>query len=557
MGLLERLLDVSISGELRPASEIPPAIPSKAPKFATDEAKPPEPAKRPAFSLVKVRAERMRRSFELFARNAWSQIDPAPLVWGRHMSAICTCLQAVTEKKIEQLLINVPPGYAKSLLCSVLWPAWEWARDPSASHMVASYEVNLAMGFSVKTRELVLTQWYQDHFVKGQKFEEWTFKADQDTKAHYANTAQGYRLSLGVGGKGTGYRAKTLVIDDPLKADDAHSAAALEGAIRWFDETMSTRSNDPAWYPKAMICQRLHEADPSAHVLKQGGWEHLNLMAEFDPLRKSVVKAKDGTIIFEDWRKVKGEVLFPERFPAHVLKSLRRKLGSFAASAQLDQSPSPAAGGVIKRAWLTRRWIYPGQSPIEGFECKELPLAFDTIELHCDAAFKNTETSDFVACGVYGKKGPHVFLLDMIWRRMGFVDTIAALLHLRGKWRKISTVAIEDKANGSAIIELFKQKIPGIVPVEPEGGKLARIHASSKWIEAGNFWLPAASAWGNAEEDQQVGDFVEEAASFPMASHDDAIDVTSQALNRMCTDADLAWLENWVAEINLPTAFQT
>lgn len=544
MGLLGELLsftpvDGPVEDPEAPGFESSPSTPQSSENV---------PAPRPAIpDRSKAFAERMRRSFSLFVREAWAEIDPNPLVWGRSMEALCTCLQAVTEGRIDQLLINIPPGLGKSIITSVMWPAWVWTRTPAWSCMVASYEVNLAMGFAVKARELTLRPWYQNNFVVGQFGRAaWTYKADQDLKAHYANTAHGYRMALGVGGKATGYRARVLIVDDPLKAEDAHSSVALETATRWFGETMSTRSNDPADFPKVMICQRLHEADLSAHVLKQGGWQHLCLMMNYDPKRKTKVCAKDGSIVFADWRTEEGELLFPERFPAHVVRALRKSLGSFAAAAQLDQLPSPAAGGVIKRAWLQRRWIYPGAKPIDGVECKELPLVFDTIELHCDAAFKKTDTSDLVACGVFGKKGPHVFLLDMIWRRMGLVGTIAALLSLKAKWRRITTVAIEDKANGPAIIELLKQQIPGVIPIEPEGGKEARIHACSKWIESGNFWLPATSSWGNSDEDQQVEDFVEEACAFPMARHDDAIDVTAQALNRMCTDADTAWLENFV-----------
>jgi predicted phage terminase large subunit-like protein len=497
-------------------------------------------------SLLQVRAERMRRSFSLFVKNAWKEIDPAPLVWGWHLDAMCDCLEAVAKGEVQDLLINIPPGHAKSMIASVLWPAWRWTRTPSWQLLGASYEVGLATRDAVKSRELMATKWFRDHFCTGPSA--WAYKEDQDLKQFYANTKGGHRQSLGVGGKATGYRGDCLLVDDSLKAEDAYSEVKRLEAKRWFSETMESRFNDQKKRERVMICQRLHEDDPPAHLLKQGGWQHLNLPSEFDPENKSIVRRKDGTIVWDDPRTKAGDPLFPAKFPTEVLQKLKQAMGSYAYAAQFLQRATPAAGGVIQRAWLNYRWQFPGQFPIAGVTCKPVPLQFDTIEMFTDAAFKKTEVSDFVFVGVFGKKGPDVYLLDCKWARMGFTETLQAIRDLKGKWRTVSTICVEDKANGSAIIELLKQEMPGVLPIEPTGSKEARIHAASKFMESGNFWLPAEATWfGPDGQTKTVGEFVEEACSFPNAKHDDAIDGTAQALNRMLTNSELGWLERLVS----------
>ena len=484
--------------------------------------------------LARLSAERMRRSFALFVRRAWEHVDPAPLVWNWHLDALCTCLQAVTENRVRQLLINIPPGHAKSLIVSVLWPAWVWSRDPKWSSIFGSYELGLVTRDAVRTRTLVETEWYVSHFRTGSSGDlQWEFADDQNLKKFFKNTLGGARTGTSVG-SGTGYRANALVVDDPISADDAHSEVERVKATRWFFETMSSRFNDQANAVRVVIMQRLHEADLSGEILRRGGFEHLNLPSEYDPKRRSVVRAHDGSIVWSDPRTRAGELLFPAKFSAAVLAQARKDLGSYGFAAQHDQSPSPAEGGLIKRAWFARRYLRPGERPREGYETISLPERFDMIAIVTDAAFKKTETSDRVAILVVGRKGPNLFLLAAKWDRMSFVETLQGIRDLRATWRP-QEIAIEDKANGSAIIELLKQEFPGVIPIEPEGGKEARIMASTSALEAGNVWLPCDLPW--------VDPLIEEAAAFPNGRNDDGIDALAYAINRYLTRSNLSRLE--------------
>ena len=119
--------------------------------------------------------------------------------------------------------------------------------------------------------------------------------------------------------------------------------------------------------------------------------------------------------------------------------------------------------------------------------------------------------------------GADRYLLDQVRGRMSFTETLDAMRGLSSKWPQTTRKLVEDKANGTAVIDVLKKEIPGIIPVEPFGGKVVRAHATTAVAEAGNVYIPAASAcpW--------VMDFVEEMAAFPSGAHDDQVDCYSQA----------------------------
>lgn len=480
------------------------------------------------------------RDFKVFVRHAWGVIDPDPLVWGPHIEHICNHLQAVTEGKIRRLIINIPPGHAKSMLVSVLWPVWVWIRNPAWRALTASYGMELAIRDATKSRALIESEWYVDHFARDWKVDSdksndafyWAMEKDQNAKSFYQNSKKGFRLCLSVGGKGTGFRGDCQIIDDPLNAADAMSKIERLKAIRWLTETMSSRLNNQKTDPKVIIMQRLHEEDPTGFLLAnaRNDWEFLCLPSEFDPSRR--YKTSIGT----DWRTEEGEPLFPEKYPKEILAEIKRPgtgMGSMAYAGQHQQRPAPAEGGMIKREWFSRRWVRRGPEQqnalaMPGVELLALPPKFDELSIFVDAAFKKLEDNDRVAIGVVGRKGPDKFLVDLKWDRMGFVETVQAITDLLEKWdyiQHVNAVCIEDKANGSAVIEVLKARISRIIPIEPDGGKEARVSSVTGELEARNFILPANAPW--------VSDAIEEAVAFPKAAHDDFIDMVAYALLRM------------------------
>lgn len=487
------------------------------------------------------------RSLSSFVKRGWREIDPEPLTWGRHMEVICQHLEAVTAGEINNLIINIPPGHAKSMLVSVMWPAWTWIKRPTWKAMFASHSMDLTNRDMVKRRDLMKSPWYVRWFQDAQQspftVPGWAFAADQDAKSFYKNTKLGEFQGISVG-QGTGRRGDALVIDDPIDAENAFSKVARDAAIRWKTQTMASRFNDALNAQQVLIMQRLHDEDLTGYLLKNepGVWEHLCLMSEFEPKKACTTRTKAGKFFFRDWRTVKGELLFPERFPLAALHGPQGKLGmgSYGYAGQHQQSPAPAEGGIIKRDYFNHRWHLPGQSAWEGIDAHPLPSQFDLYAMFTDAAFKDTATSDRVAIGLFGLKGSKLYLLDLVWDRLSFTETVHAIVDMRKKWTRpphivVSGVYVEDKANGTAVMNVLKDKVPGLVPIEPDGGKEARVIASTPALEAGNVIFPLEAVW--------MADFITEATSFPKASHDDGIDMLAYAIKRLLGEFSQALLD--------------
>jgi predicted phage terminase large subunit-like protein len=477
--------------------------------------------------LKAIAAEEARRRFRDFIPLAWPTAEPSRAFMPNwHIDAIADHLQAVSDGRIKRLLITIPPGHAKSLLVSVLWPAWQWIQNPKWRGIFTSYNGDLAMRDSVRCRSVLASDWYRETFRP-----KWKFAGDQNVKNWFENDQKGFRMAFGVGGKGTGFRGDCLVVDDPLNAKKQHSETALEEVIFWFDQVMSSRLNDPSTGAIVIIMQRLSERDLAAHVLARAGYEHLSLPTEFEPERQTT------TSIGCDRRVKDGELLFPGLFPAAVIAEAKTILGAQGYAAQHQQRPAPAEGGIFKRHWW-RFWQPKGTNlPAirfrdgEGVEHEAVIVTIpDLVEEKIqswDTAFKDLKTSDFVAGEVWARLGGDAYLLDQVHERMDFPATVAAVRNMTLRWPHAETKLIEDKANGSAVIQSLSHELSGIIAVEPHGGKVSRACAVSPRIEAGNVYLPhpAFAPW--------VNDFIEECANFPNGRHDDWVDAMTQALLRL------------------------
>jgi predicted phage terminase large subunit-like protein len=475
---------------------------------------------------AKVDRELATRSLSEFVRQAWSILEPlTPFVPGWHIDAIIEHLEAVTRGQIRNLLINVPPRHMKSLLVSVLWPAWEWILHPERRWLYSSYAASLSIRDSVKCRTLIESPWYRRFW--GDRY---SLASDQNTKTRFDNDRSGYRIATSVGGAATGEGGDRIICDDPHNVQEAESDAIRRGTTDWYDVVMSTRVNDPRTAAKVVVMQRCHQQDLSGHLLEQGGWEHLCLPAEHEGSSRST------SIGFVDPRQIPGELLWRERFGTKEIEALKVSLGSYGAAGQLQQRPSPAGGGIFKRHWF-RYWQPRGANlpPVivrlpDGTEqaivAIEVPAHVDLQFQSWDCSFKDLLTSDYVVGQVWGRLGAMFFLGDQVRARMDCPATVRAVRELFQKWPGTIAKLIEDKANGSAVIQMLAHEIPGLLPVNPQGGKIARAAAVSPLIEAGNVYLPHPlhAPW--------VNDFIEECVHFPNGAHDDQVDAMTQALLR-------------------------
>jgi predicted phage terminase large subunit-like protein len=460
-----------------------------------------------------LKAEKARRKLRTFIEAAWPLVESAPFVPGWHIDAIAEHLEAVKRGQIRNLLITIPPRHTKSTIVSVMWPSWEWIDHPAQRWLFASYAESLSIRDNVRSRRLIQSPWYQEHW--GDRYQ---FAGDQNEKRKMETDRGGHRIAVGTGGSATGEGGDRLVIDDPHNVAEIESAVVRKGTLDWFDQVWSTRANDPKTTAKVIIMQRSHCDDLAGHVLEQGGWEHLCIPAEYEgESRKTVIG-------WSDPRTAEGELLWPERFGSEEIAEAKRTLGSFAYAGQYEQRPVPATGGVWKRQWF------------RFYRRAELPERFDIVVASWDCAFKDVKTSDFVAGQLWGRKRADFYLLDQIHARLDFPATLAAIRSLKTRSRyPVNAVLVEDKANGSAVLAVLRREIPGMIAVNPEGGKEGRAAAVAPMIEAGNVLLPMP------DEQPWTEDTLLEFVSFPAAKHDDRVDATSQAL---------LWLQSKRAALN-------
>lgn len=455
----------------------------------------------------------LRLSLKRFVEKAWGILEPvSTLVWSWHLDLICEYLTLIKDKKfknvcgdLEGIIFNVPPRTMKSLLISVFFPIWVWTTRPSCRFMFVSYSEKLSTQHSVFRRSIIESPWYQKEWSSV-----FSMSRDQNVKSHYENSHRGTMFSTGMQATATGMGGDVLIFDDPLNPEQAISQVEREAVNLRFDTTFRSRINDPATGVKIIIMQRLHELDLTGHVLarERSRWKHVSLPA---------VAPKDEPWKFPRSKKIEnqksGALLWPERLPQSFLDSQRVGMGSWAFNGQYQQTPAPLDGGIIKRQWVR---FY-----------RQLPEKFEFMVQSWDCTFSGGSDNDFVAGQVWGRSGGKYFMLPYrTYDRLDFGPTMAAIKACHAKFPQANAVLIEDKANGPAIISELQKEIGGVIPVNPEGGKLARAQATAPLWESGSIELPDPQLFGCT----WIEDYLHNICTFPKAAHDDDVDATSQAL---------------------------
>lgn len=468
-------------------------------------------------------ADKARSDFFTFFRYyAWPVLEPATYyVDNWHLHAIAEHLQAVSRGEISRLIINVPFRMLKSTLVSQAWPVWEWIEKPSIQYLTASYAKLLSVRDAVNSRRIIESAAFQEAF--GDRFE---MTSDQNVKSFYENSKRGTRIATATDAAGTGFGGNRIIVDDPISSLEADSEVARQRSIEWWKGTAATRFNDASKDAAVIVMQRLHENDLTGYLLSQSGqWEHLVLPMRYSKKRMVyvsgvLVERATDTIRtatgFSDPRTEEGELLCPKRLNEEAVKAIEKDLGTYHTKAQLDQAPTSRGGTIFAR----KDWKY----------YKALP-SMEEVVLSLDASFKDTKSSDYVALQVWGRKGADKFLIKRMREQLGFGATVKAVRTMRA-WAieqkfKLVAVLIEDKANGPAIIDTIKKEIPGVIAIEPEGGKVARAFAIQPEHEAGNIWVP------DPEIDPNIEEFLSETSSFPNVKNDDETDAFTQAVNWM------------------------
>ena len=479
-------------------------------------------------------------SFVEFIKQAWHVIEPGQeYLHNWHIEAIAEHLEAITdemmiddERYYNRLLINVPPGAMKSLLCNVLWPSWEWGprNMPYLRYVCASHAMPLAVRDSVKMRRLVASEWYQTRW--GDRV---TLTGDQNEKIKYETTATGFWQAVAFEGM-TGARGDRVIIDDPHSVSSASSEQKRATTIETFEQAVPTRLNNPDRSAIVVIMQRLHEEDVSGVIIeKQLGYDHIMIPMEYDPDR-----AAPTMLGWEDPRTEKGELMFPARFPKHVVDRDKKIMGTYAASGQFQQLPTPEDGGIIKRKhW--QLWEDPKFPP------------FDYIIASLDTAYTEKTENDPSAMTVWGiwtddpkthatrvmgKNGYHIvrtydekevpprIMLMYAWQQhLEMPELIQKVSDTCQRW-KVSRLLIENKSVGMPVARELRRMYSGRdfgVQLEDPGSidKMARLYSVQHLFEEGLVYCPD-KAWAD--------EVISQCMRFPKAKHDDLVDTVSMAM---------------------------
>jgi predicted phage terminase large subunit-like protein len=444
----------------------------------------------------------LRQDLTTFAARCFGDLNPhTPLARNWHLEVIAVKLTEVRRGKIKRLIINLPPRHLKSSMASVALPAWCLGLDPAAQILCVSYAQDLADKLARDCRAIMMSPWYRRLFPT-------RLAPHRHAVQEFITTRQGYRLATSTGGVLTGRGADLVIIDDPLKPEEALSDAQRRAANEWYDHTLYSRLNDKRHGAIVIVMQRLHEDDLVGHVLAQEEWEIIRFpaIAEADEVHQ--IDTLFGPRCFTRRR---GEALHPNREPLETLDRIRRTVGEYNFAGQYQQSPAPLGGGLVKAEWFKR------------YRQSEVPEQFDRIVQSWDTANKATELSDFSVCTTWGVKGKQLFLLAVFRRRLEYPALKRAVREQQSLFNA-TVVLIEDKASGTQLIqELIGDGCYGVTRYQPSGDKIMRLHAQTAMIENGFVLIPETAPW--------LAEYLHELTVFPRGKHDDQADSTAQFLD--------------------------
>jgi predicted phage terminase large subunit-like protein len=478
-------------------------------------------------TLVEVRAEIRRREIERererlardadairarcstlagFVREAWHVLEPnAKLIWNWHLDAICAHLEAVTDRRLNRLLINVPPGSSKSLIVSVMWQAWEWGPKGlrSLRYLTTSFNDGPVKRDTRKCRDLILSDWYRALWPE--------ISLPRAGETSFANNFTGSREGVAFGSL-TSQRGDRLIIDDPHSTETAESVAERQATTRRFREGALNRLNDQERSAIVVVMQRLHAEDVSGVIKKLGmDFVHLCLPMEFEPERAC------STIIgFSDPRKFDGDLLDPVRFPRASVESLQKGMGSYAYAGQYQQRPTPREGGMFKRAWFEGKII--GQAP-----------AGTRWVRHWDLAATKKVTAARTAGVKIGRAPDGSFIVGHVVITQDEGNAVRKLIKATaeadGFAVQISLPQDPGQAGKVQKTDMVSMLAGFRAHAEPEtGDKTTRAEPFSAQCEAGNVFLIRGD-WNEA--------YLDELCLFPGGSFKDQVDASSGAFGRL------------------------
>lgn len=445
-------------------------------------------------------------------------------------------LEAPCERDMDILLLDVPPQHGKSETITATLPSWFLGNHPTDDVIIAGYETSFSEGFNRSNRDRF------NEYAPGI----WKDAAPNDSVQGVSlwQTKQGgecYAAGLKAGI--TGHGAELFIIDDPIKNKEQADSETVLGKIH--DEMgPSVQSRIHPGGKLIVIQTRWVEGDVIGWIESNWSewiWRKVSLPCEYDedaaklgpcPLGRKIGDALIGAHLGDDESKIPAKIRVNNKWLKSKKLMVIRSDGERTWNALYQGRPSNAQGNLFKASY----WKKYDRT-------RELRNSMEYMQLSIDATFKDTEISDYVAIELWGLKGRNVYLWKLINKRMGFVETVSTIKQLSLDYPDIDEMVIEDKANGSAIIDTlqYTDGLPPTLGVTPKGGKVARAQATSPFVAGGNVHLPEDLTpdenelieWDGKETVVGIDRFIEQHRSFPFGKKDDMVDAQTQGLTRI------------------------
>ena len=445
--------------------------------------------------------------FMSFTKAVWPEF-----IEGAHHRVIAQKFNDLANKKINRLIVNMPPRHTKSEFASYLLPAWMVGRNPKLKIIQATHTGELAVRFGRKAKTLIDSEEYSKIF-------ETTLREDSQAAGRWETAQGGEYFAAGVGGAITGRGADLLIIDDPHSEQDAMSATAFDNAYEWY--TSGPRQRLQPGGQIVLVMTRWSKKDLTGVLLdnqkkiKGDQWEVVSFPAIMD----------HGT---------EKKPVWPQYWKMNELESVKATLPVGKWNAQWMQEPTSEEGALIKREWW-RKW-----------DKEYLPDVTYIIQSY-DTAFLKKETADYSAITTWGifypEEGgkPNIILLDAIKERYEFPELRRAALEQYKYWEP-DMVIVEQKASGTPLTHELRQMDIPVMTFTPSRGndKHVRVNSCAPLFEAGLIWAP---------DEQFAEEVIEECASFPFGDHDDLVDSMTMAVMRFRQGGFLPHPEDYEDEI--------
>ena len=448
-------------------------------------------------NIEKVLKVKCENDFLFFTRYIYKENQRRNFIIAPHFVIIAKALEKVYNGETKRLIINIPPRYGKTELAVKCFIAWSLAKNPQSKFIHLSYSSDLALDNSSQTKQYIESDAFQSLW-------EMQLKQDAKGKQKWFNTDGGGVYATASGGAITGFGAGVaeskefagaIIIDDPLKPDDANSEVKRKAVNERYNSTIRSRVNDRET-PIIVIMQRLHEEDLSGFLLNGGSgeeWEHLCLPA-LNELNEPLWEDKHS---FEELEQM-------------------RQANRYNFAGQYMQTPSPEDGGEWRKEWF------------RIMDKSEIPLQSLKWELIIDGAYTKDTKNDPSGFQIGAKWNNDYVILSSIDKYLEMPELLKFIPnHISSSGVNVKLTLVEPKASGKSLVQIIRQQtninISEIKTIFVNSSKIENARACSHFIEGGRVIL-VKGAWNEL--------FLHQIAVFPNGKHDEHIDLTCYGIER-------------------------